>query len=61
MFYVQYFFVSKIMPFMRCEKILYSRQVTDDNIVCPMRIACWIPKTKNTHSEYVITIVFSLQ
>ena len=26
-----------------------------------MRIACWIPKAENTHSEYVITIVFALQ
>jgi len=26
-----------------------------------MRIACWIPKAKNTHSEYVILIVFPLQ
>ena len=26
-----------------------------------MRIACWIPKATNTHSEYVILIVFPLQ
>jgi len=26
-----------------------------------MRIACWMPKTTNTHSEYVIHIAFSLQ
>ena len=26
-----------------------------------MRIACWIPKATNTHSEYVIRIVFPLQ
>jgi hypothetical protein len=26
-----------------------------------MRIACWIPKATNTHSEYLILIVFSLQ
>ena len=26
-----------------------------------MRIACWIPKSANIHSEYVILIVFSLQ
>jgi len=25
------------------------------------RIACWIPKATNTHSEYVIFISFSLQ
>jgi hypothetical protein len=26
-----------------------------------MRIACWIPKDTNTHSEYVILIDFPLQ
>ena len=26
-----------------------------------MRIACWIPKVTNTHSEYVILIDFPLQ
>jgi len=26
-----------------------------------VRIACWIPKATNTHSEYVIRIEFQLQ
>jgi len=26
-----------------------------------MRIACWIPKATNSHSEYVILIAFPLQ
>jgi hypothetical protein len=26
-----------------------------------MRIACWIPKATNTHSQYVILMVFPLQ
>jgi hypothetical protein len=26
-----------------------------------MRIACWIPKATNTHSEYVLITAFSLQ
>ena len=26
-----------------------------------MRIACWIPKAKNTHSDYVILIAFPLR
>ena len=26
-----------------------------------MRIACWIPKTTNTHSEYVVPIAFLVQ
>jgi hypothetical protein len=25
-----------------------------------MRIACWIPKATNTHSEYVILVSFTL-
>jgi len=29
--------------------------------ICRMRIACWIPKATNTHSEYVILIAFPLQ
>jgi len=29
--------------------------------IWPMHIACWIPKSKNTHSEYVILIDFPLQ
>jgi hypothetical protein len=26
-----------------------------------MRIACWIPKSTNTHSEYITLIAFPLQ
>jgi hypothetical protein len=26
-----------------------------------MRITCWVPKAKNTHSQYVILIAFPLQ
>jgi hypothetical protein len=29
--------------------------------VRPMRIACWIPRATNTHSQYVIHIVFPQQ
>jgi hypothetical protein len=36
-------------------------QATDDNIIQRMRIVCWITKTTNTHSEYVINIVFPWQ
>ena len=36
----------------------YSRpgQVTDYNIILRMRIASWIPKATNTHSQYVATM-----
>jgi hypothetical protein len=30
-------------------------------IIWYMRIACWIPKTTNTHSQYVILIAFPLR
>jgi len=26
-----------------------------------IRVACWIPKATNTHSEYVMLVVFPLQ
>jgi len=42
------------------EKYCRARQATDDNIISRMRVACWIPKSKNTHSEYVILIAFPL-
>ena len=35
-------------------------QATDDNIIRRMRIACWIPKATDTHSEYVIIIALPL-
>jgi hypothetical protein len=35
------------------------RQVTDDNIIRHMRIACWITKATDTHSEYVILLFHS--
>jgi len=37
------------------------REDTDINIKRRMRIACWINKATNTHSEYVILIAFPLQ
>jgi hypothetical protein len=43
------------------EKYGRARQATDDNIIRRMRFTCWIGKTTNTHSEYVILIAFPLQ
>ena len=43
------------------DKYCRSRLATDDNKIRRMRIACWIPKATNTHSEYVTIIVFPLQ
>jgi hypothetical protein len=36
-------------------------QGTDGNTKWRMRIACWVPKTTNTHSQYVILIAFRMQ
>jgi len=33
-----------------------STQATDDSIIWRMRVACWIAKATETHSEYVIII-----
>jgi hypothetical protein len=38
-----------------------ARQVTDDSTIPRMRIACWITKATDMHSEYVIFITFSRQ
>jgi len=43
------------------EKYGTAGQATDGYIIRYMSTACWIPKTTNTHSEYVIFIVFPLQ
>ena len=43
------------------EKYCGAGQATDDDIMQRMRIACWIPKATNTHSQYVILIAFLLQ
>jgi hypothetical protein len=40
---------------------IVQRQATDENVIRCMRIAYWIPKATNTHSEYVILIAFPLQ
>jgi len=37
------------------------RQATDENIIQHMRIAGWIHKVINTHSEQVMLFAFSLQ
>jgi hypothetical protein len=36
-------------------------QATHGDITRRMRIACWILKAKDTHSQYVILIAFPLQ
>jgi len=42
-------------------KNVVVRRPTRDSIIWRVRIACWIPKATNTHSEYVTLIAFRLQ
>jgi len=51
-------FFPKTMPFVRsCGKILCrARQATHDNIIRRMRIACWMAKAADTHSEFLILL-----
>ena len=43
------------------EKYGGAREVTDDNIIWRMRIACWIIKATGTHLECVTLIAFPRQ
>jgi len=38
----------------------YCREDRPQTTICRMRIACWIPKAKNTHSELVTFIAFPM-
>ena len=54
--------VLKFVPFIRqCKKYGTTRQATDINIIWRLRIACWITKATQVHSEYVTLIAFPLQ
>jgi hypothetical protein len=43
------------------EKYYTTGQVTHNNMMQRMCIACWIAKATDTHSEYVTLIAFPLQ
>ena len=43
------------------EKYGRAGQATDDNMIWRMRIACWITKAADKHSEYAILIAFPRQ
>jgi hypothetical protein len=66
-------FVEKIKTHFMFNIFFFSRAVYEimwENVVQPdrphvtvwrMRIACWVPKATNTHSEYVILFALPLQ
>ena len=43
------------------ERYSGDRQVTDADIIWSMVFVCWVTKATDTHSEYVIIIVFPMQ
>jgi hypothetical protein len=53
-----FFFENRVL-----HEIMWKIIVEPDRpqMTLSIRIACWILKNKNTHSEYVIIIVFSLK
>jgi len=36
-------------------------QATDDNLVRNVRLACWLTKVTNIHSEYLLPVAFMRQ
>jgi len=53
------FFPSKIVLFQGyVEKYRRTRRATDDNIIRSMHFASWINKATETHSKFMIFIVF---
>ena len=59
-FYAQYRIFWK--PYRLCDKVeIIVEQGRPHLTIRRMRIACWIAKARNTHSEYVILIAFPLQ
>ena len=51
------FFLQSYNLWDNAEKVCIHGEDTDENIIWRMRIACWITKDTDTHSEYV-TMVF---
>ena len=56
-----YFSENRAVYEIMWKKYCTARQSTDDNTIRRMRIACWITKATDTHSEYVILIAFQRQ
>jgi len=54
-------FFSKDRDVYKMEKYCRIGNATEDNIIQRMRLACWITKARNTHSEYVIRTAFARQ
>jgi hypothetical protein len=53
--YIHYFFENLYRLLDNVEK--YCKPDTQRMTIWRMRIACWIPKSKNTYSEYVLHVL----
>jgi hypothetical protein len=53
------FFLNRAVYEIKWENIVQPGR--PQMIIWRMGIACWIPKAKNTHSQYVILVAFPLQ
>jgi hypothetical protein len=61
-FYIQWLPYKNRAVFLdNVEKFCRIGEATDDSITRRLRLACWITKATNTHSEHVIVIAFPLQ
>jgi len=54
-------FPPKIVRKWDVEKYCRASQVTDDNIIWPLRISCQMFNARDTHSEYLLLIAFPRQ
>ena len=54
-----FYFENRAFCEIMWEKHRTAGHATEENTTQRMRIACWIPKATNTHSEYVIFVFFS--
>ena len=52
---------NRVVYKMMWKYTVQAGQATDNNIILRMRFERWIYKATDTHSEYVILIVFPLQ
>ena len=55
------FFENRAVYEIMWKKCCRAREAIDENIIRPMLFICWMTKTTNTHSEYVILIAYSQQ
>jgi hypothetical protein len=53
-----FFFQNLCRLWDNVEKYCRAEQATDGNIARRVRIACWITKATDTHSQYVVFIAF---